>query len=283
MSYSLRRIASPSGVLCVLALDHRDAMRNAFKRVGIDDVSAETIAETKARIVEAVADSASGALLDHDTVRRARPDDLGVLVPLEKQGHAALDGGRLTELEYSAADALDVAADGCKLLVHYRADHGSTAVRQRELVARAADDCHRNGLPLVVEPIVYRLEGERDEAFRASFADLVVGGAEDLADSGADLLKLQHPGDAAACERLTVAARPLRWALLGGGEVEPEQFAAELESACRGGACGFMAGRAVWGGVLGLTPSEQRRWLADNARPLFARLTTIAHAHAPSI
>jgi len=266
-------------VVCVLALDHRDAMRNAFRRVGIEDVSAETMAETKARIVEAVAAVASGALLDHDAARR-RPDGLGVLVPLERQGYTTLDGGRLTELEFSAEAALAVGADGCKLLVHYRADHRASAERQRELVARAAEDCHRNGLPLVVEPLAYRFEGESEGAYGGAFADLVVAGAEDLAESGTDMLKLQYPGDRAACERLTAAAAPLGWVLLGGGDVEPDEFAVELETACRAGASGFMAGRTVWGGALGLPPSDQPRWLAEHARPLFERLAAIAHAQA---
>lgn len=280
---ALRRIASPAGVLCVLALDHRDAMRNAFRRVGVEDVSAETMAETKARIIEAVAASASGALLDHDAARRSRPDGLGVLVPLERQGYAALDGGRLNELEFAAADAVAVGADGCKLLLHYRADHRATAARQHALVARAADECQRVGLPLVVEPIVYRLEDESEDAYLAAFADLVVAGAETLSGSGVDMLKLQYPGDRSACERLTAAAAPLRWVLLGGGEVDAEEFAVDLEAACRAGACGFMAGRTVWGGALGLPAPEQRRWLAERARPLFERLASIAHAHAAGI
>ena len=280
---SLQRIASSSGVICVLALDHRDAMRNAFRRIGIEDVSAGTIAETKARIVDAVAESASGALLDHEAARRSRPDGLGVFVPLERQGHATVDGARLNELEFGAADAVAVDADGCKLLLHYRADHRASAAKQCELAARAADDCHRHGLPLVVEPLVYRLEGESEDAYRAAFADLVAAGARDLAESGVDLLKLQYPGDAAACERLTPAAAPLPWVLLGGGDVEPEQFVGELETACRAGASGFMAGRTVWGGALGLPPDEQRRWLAEQARPLFERLAALAHSHARAL
>lgn len=269
-------------MICVLALDHRDAMRNAFRRVGIEDVSVETMAQTKARIVDAVAGVASGALLDH-AAARSRPDGLGALVPLERQGHDMLDGGRLTDLEFSAADALAVEADGCKLLVHYRADHRASAARQRELVSRAAEDCHRNGLPLVVEPLVYRLDGEDADAYESAFADLVVAGAEDLADSGTDMLKLQYPGDSIACERLTAAAAPLRWVLLGGGDVAPDQFAVELETASRAGASGFMAGRTVWGGVLALPPDAQPRWLAEQARPLFERLAAIAHAHAAGI
>jgi tagatose-1,6-bisphosphate aldolase len=98
-----------------------------------------------------------------------------------------------------------------------------------------------------------------------------------------DMLKLQYPGDGAACGRLTAAAGPLDWVLLGGGDVEPEAFAIQLETACRAGASGFMAGRTVWGGALGLPPDDQPRWLADHARPLFERLAAIAEANAVSI
>jgi hypothetical protein len=44
-----------------------------------------------------------------------------------------------------------------------------------------------------------------------------------------------------------------------------------------------MAGRTVWGGALGLPPSDQPRWLAAHARPLFERLAAIAHAQAVAI
>ena len=281
---SLDRIASATGIVCVLALDHRDAMRNTFRRAGVENVTADEMLETKARIVEAVADNgATGVLLDHAAAHACRPDGIGLLVPLEAQGHEQLDGARLNRLEFTAEDALRLGADGCKLLLHYRPDHAASAQRQRELVARAADDCHRRGLPLVLEPLVYLLEGEAEGDYRSAFADLVVRGAADLAGSGADLLKLQYPGDDAACARLTEAASPLRWVLLGGGDGDPETFATALETACRAGASGFMAGRTIWGGALGLGPTEQRRWLAGQAGPLFARVSALAHAHATGI
>jgi tagatose 1,6-diphosphate aldolase len=280
---SLHPIASPGGVICLLALDHREAMRNAFRRVGVEDVNANEMLETKSRIVEAVGPSATGVLLDHAAAHVSRPDGIGLLVPLEEQGHEQLDGARLNRLEFTAEDALRIGADGCKLLLHYRPDHPASAQRQREVVARAADDCHRQRLPLVLEPLVYRLDGESEGAYTNAFADLVVRSASDLADSGADILKLQYPGDFAACGRLTVAASPLRWALLGGSEVDGEAFAAALEAACRAGASGFMAGRTIWGGALGLDPTAQQLWLVEHARPLFERLSAIVHDHARRI
>jgi tagatose 1,6-diphosphate aldolase len=277
---SLRPIAGATGVMCLLALDHRDAMRNVFHRAGIENVTAKEMLETKLRIVEAVAPAATGVLLDHAAARAARPEGVGLLVPLEEQGHEQLGGARLNRLEFTAEDALRLGANGCKLLLHYRPDHPASAQRQRKLVAQAADDCRREGLPLVLEPLVYRLDGESEGAYANAFADLVVRSASDLADSGADLLKLQYPGDFAACARVTEATSPLRWTLLGGSEVEGEMFATALETACLAGAAGFMAGRTIWGSALGLEPPEQRHWLVEHARPLFERLSALAHDHA---
>jgi tagatose-1,6-bisphosphate aldolase len=279
---SLLAFATPAGVICTLALDHRDAMRNAFARAGIEDVTEATMLETKERIADALAGGASAILLDAPAVARCRRPGLGIFVPLEAQGHVALAGGRTTRLldDFGPRDAVALGADGGKLLLYYRADHEASAERQRELVATVAADCHRHGLPLVVEPIVYRLEGEDEREYAGRFGDLVVGAAADLAGSGADLLKLQFPGDARACERLTQAAAPLHWALLGGSEVDGATFARQLEIACAAGACGFIAGRAIWGGAVALDPNGQSAWLRDHARPLFDRLAGIADTHA---
>jgi tagatose 1,6-diphosphate aldolase len=283
VSESLGPIATENGVFCVLALDHRDAMRNAFRRAGIKDVSPEAMLRTKTRIAEAIVGCASGILLDHATAAATQRNGTGLLVPLERQGHQPLEGGRLNELEYTATKAAAVGADGCKLLLHYRADHHPTASKQRELVARAAEDCHRHGLPLVLEPLVYRLEDESQNTYEANFSDYTVAGATDLATSGTDLLKLQYPGSRTACEQLTAAASPLPWALLGGSEVAGDEFSVQLEAACRAGASGFLTGRTIWSGALGLPDPEQQKWLAEVARPLFDRLRVIAQTYGRSI
>jgi tagatose 1,6-diphosphate aldolase len=271
---SLDRLRTSGGAYCMLALDHRAALVNAFRKAGVEDVTPERMLETKARIAAIVAEHASGILLDH-AAAGSRPEGAGLLVPLEAQGHEPLAGARLNRLGYSAADAVAAGADGCKLLLWYRADHPQSAAAQRELAARAAEDCHARDLPLVLEPLVYLLEGESDEAYLDAFADLVVAAAEELHDC--DLLKLQYAGQHGS-ERATAAAAPLDWALLGGSEVDAAAFARQLEVACRAGAKGFIAGRTIWSGALGLEPAEQERWLAETARPLFDRLCAVAAA-----
>jgi tagatose 1,6-diphosphate aldolase len=275
---SLEALIGAAGAFCLLALDHRDAMSNAFRRAGIDQVDAATILTTKARIARVLGRAASGILLDYDAVG-CRPPRAGLLTPLEAQGFEPLGGARLTRLEFDAETARRAGADGCKLLLWYRADHAPAAARQRELLARAAGDCHRHGLPLVLEPLVYRLERESDAAFADAFADLVLAAAAELHDC--DLLKLQYPG-AEACAAATRAAAPLPWTLLGGGEVEAATFAGQLEAACAAGATGFIAGRTIWGGALGFHEDEQERWLEHEALPLLERLVAIAERHARS-
>ncbi|MGI8422310.1 MAG: hypothetical protein ACR2MU_08675 [Gaiellaceae bacterium] len=278
---SLAPLASPEGVLCLLALDHREALRNAFRRAGVAEQTEELALRVKTRIANALGGLATGILLDHAAVG-CRPPHAGLLLPLEEQGYEPLDGGRTNRLEFTAEGAQALGADGCKLLLWYRADHPATSSRQRELVARAAADCHRVGLPLILEPLVHRLEGESDESYAAAFPELVVAAAAELAGSGSDLLKLQFPSEE-ACAQLTEASAPLKWALLGGSDTDGETFARQLEWACRVGASGFIAGRAIWGGVLGLPEAEQDAWLAANALPLFERLVGIAEEHATRV
>jgi sulfofructosephosphate aldolase len=280
---ALDALAGPSGVLCTLALDHRAALRNAYRRAGVRDVSDETMLEVKKRIAGVLGGRATGILLDPDAIG-CRPPGVGLLVPLEEQEYEALDGGRLNRLmeDFGAREARGLGADGCKLLLHFRADHPTSAQRQREVVERAAIDCYEHGLPLVLEPLVYRLEGEPEDVYADAYPGLVVEGARALADSGADLLKLQFPS-AAACRELTEASSPLPWALLGGSDVDGETFAGQLETACRAGAAGFIAGRAVWGGALSLPAEQQERWLVDEALPLFERMCAIAEDLAVGI
>jgi tagatose 1,6-diphosphate aldolase len=279
---ALGSLAHPGGGISTLALDHRDAMRNAYRRAGLADVEEATMLETKARIVDALGDCGSSILLDAAALERCRRPGMAVLMPLEEQGHEEFAGGRLNQLldDFAPVDAANLDVQGCKLLLYFRADHELSASRQLGLVRTLADDCHRHGLALVVEPKVYRLSGESEAQFAGAFGDLVVAGARDLSESGADLLKIEYPGSGAACERVTEALSSLPWTLLGGSDVDGDTFAEQLRAACAAGASGFIAGRAIWGGALACEEAEQAAWLREHALPLFERLVEITDTYA---
>ena len=46
------------------------------------------------------------------------------------------------------------------------------------LIADLVAECEREGVLLIVEFLLYRLEGETDEEYAAAFADLLVGATE---------------------------------------------------------------------------------------------------------
>jgi tagatose 1,6-diphosphate aldolase len=54
--------------------------------------------------------------------------------------------------------------------------------------------------------------------------------------------------------------------LLGGGAAY-ETFAAQVETACRAGASGYIVGRTAWEGAVTTDPDERRRWLHDVGAP----------------
>jgi tagatose-1,6-bisphosphate aldolase len=139
----------------------------------------------------------------------------------------------------------------------------------REVVA----DCRTHGLPSVVENLVYRLPGE-DELTPRHREDVIVESARLLAETGADLLKLEYPGSAQGCRRIAEVVRG-PWAVLSAG-VAFDEFARALRVACDdGGASGFIAGRSLWKESVGLTGSARAEFLTTVAA---ARLTELIAA-----
>ena len=73
---------SSGGAYCILALDHREALRNAFRRAGAEEVGAEQLLDVKRRIVAVLGECASGILLDY-AAAGLTPPHAASLAPLE--------------------------------------------------------------------------------------------------------------------------------------------------------------------------------------------------------
>jgi tagatose 1,6-diphosphate aldolase len=286
----LHRISS-DGVFALVAVDHRDSLKVAFEARGVPALEGAAIAALKAEIVAALAPVATGVLIDAEHGAAALAGGAGgapaILMPLEAQGYADAESGRVTSFlpGWGPESALAAGADGCKLLLPFRADHPASAAAQSDVVSQAVQGCHAAGLPLVVEPIVYRLPDEDEAAHADAFPGLVVAGVEQLVSLGADILKVQFPraGTTAAeeewCGRLDAACGETPWVLLGGGAAY-EAFAEQVEIACRAGASGYIVGRTAWEGAVTPDPDERRRWLAEVGAPRLSAVRQRAAALA---
>jgi tagatose-1,6-bisphosphate aldolase len=131
----------------------------------------------------------------------------------------------------------------------------------------------------VIENLIYPLPGEELTAQQRQ--DLIVEAAAMIAETGADLVKLEFPGSAEGCRRVSeVVGGP--WAVLSAG-VGFDEFQNVLRVACdSGGASGFIAGRSIWKEAVGLDGPARQEFLDTVARPrLETCLQTVAGRARP--
>jgi sulfofructosephosphate aldolase len=286
----LDMLSDTRGIFALAAVDHRDALGVAFKDAGYETPPPERIAALKATIARALAPHATGLLIDVElgapAIALGAPGPCPIVVPLEAQGYHDVSSGRVTTFlpGFSPAIARTLGATACKLLLPYRPDHEASAALQDDVVRTALSGCHAEGLPLILEPILYALPGEAPEDFATAFAGLVVAAAKRLQALGPDILKVQFPRDdrgdeASWCKQLDAVCGPTPWVLLGGGGA-PEVFARDLRIACANGASGFIAGRTLWTGVIG-DDDEAETWLRRVGVPLLHSLRDIAQSGRP--
>jgi tagatose 1,6-diphosphate aldolase len=150
-------------------------------------------------------------------------------------------------------------------------DAGSRVADEiRELVTA----CTEEGLLLIVEILVYRLEGESEEAYTAAFPGLVADSARLSSECGAKVLKLQYPGSAESSASVTEAAAGVPWAVLSAG-VDHETFIKQVEIAVANGAGGAMAGRSLWKDSLAVSAEIREHLLTTRALPRLQELEAV--------
>ena len=147
-------------------------------------------------------------------------------------------------------------------------------------------------LSLIVRHTIFRLYAEPIilNANAENRALKVYQSALRASEIGADILKLEFPVDVSvesdkaiwedACQRLSSIGKP--WVLLSAG-VNFETFCQQVKVACKAGASGFIAGRAVWGDACQIPYSARRiDWLESTGVDRMKRLVDIANQYATS-
>lgn len=264
-----------NGKFLMLALDHRGSFKKLINPQDPDVVSDEQVIELKSEIIQALENQFSGLLIDEvwglEAYRdRAKP----FLLPLEKSGYEEVNGERVTKLEYSVEQIKNLGASGAKLLLYFNPNVPS-AQRQLETAKKVIEDCQAADFPYFLEIVTYTPDVSLQSHIGSG--SLVVESVKMFLDQGIvpDVWKLEYPGSPEECEKLTELVGETPWILLTGGQTF-EQFKPELEVVIRGGAKGFLAGRALWQEVCKLSSEEKQKFLNEVLPVRFRELAEIA-------
>jgi tagatose 1,6-diphosphate aldolase len=260
----LQQITNKKGILTVCAIDHRESLKRELNEKNPEAVSYQDMVQFKLDLCRIVAPLASAVLLDpiYGAAQAVEANVLsgqtGLLVSVEKTGYSGESTARMTELlpAWDVKKVKRMGASAVKLLIYFRPDLEEVASKQLDLVSRLADECTREDIPLLVESVTYPTAGEQAHPgeFSRKKPELVLEAARQLTALPIDILKSEFPADISYeedesrlktyCQQLTEVSR-LPWVLLSAG-IDYERFKKEVEIACRAGASGFMAGRALW-------------------------------------
>ncbi len=292
-SLSLDSIANHRGHVAVLAMDQRGTLRRMLDAAGKPSADADLVA-FKLDVVRALAPLSTGVLLDPDfgvgPVRDAGalPNGVGLLIAAEPVVKAKWNDEIRTTVdpERGAEFVLAQGGDALKFLVQWRPNRPAAAGEPdlaEEALSAAASvvaDCAEVGVPSVIEPLITRLPGE--VPFTPETAGpIVIESATQMARLRPDLLKLEWPGSADGCRRVTEALGDVPWALLSAG-VDIDEFLERVRIALEAGAVGFIAGRAIWGEAVALEGEERVSFLQETAVPRLAALCDILARHGRS-
>jgi tagatose-1,6-bisphosphate aldolase len=311
---SLGPLLDASGRVVGLALDHREGLDVVAASRGIGPLGAAGTRALAAALVRGVAPAASAVVLDVEdavilwtgtgAVDAAATADCGpvamatsagdalpaLIVPLEAPGGLADGDERDTALRpgFGAAEAAALGAAATRLLLPMRPDNVAFVYRQLRTAAQAVAASHAAGLPIVLEPVIYRITAEPPGVFEARRRDLLVVAVAQLASVWPDLLALPFPwaGDRTlygaadvaleACDGLHDAAAGIPW-VLRATDVDEAALVWQLPLAGASGAVGFVAGRTAWADALDGDPAQAESLAARFGRPRLERLAGIAH------
>jgi tagatose 1,6-diphosphate aldolase len=291
----LQHCATPRGGFAVMALDHRNNLRHAFRPDSPEPASDTEITLFKGEVVEALAPVASAVLLDPELsaaqciASQRLSGRTGLIVALEATGYVGDPQARQSQMlpGWSVAQAKRMGASAAKLLVYYHPD-SLKASEIEDLVKQVADESIAHELALFLEPLSYSLDPAKKEVASEERRRVVIETARRLSVPGVDVLKAEFPLDISAepderewrraCVELAQASS-VPWVLLS-ASVSYEIYVRQVTVACQAGASGVAAGRAVWQEAPTLNIEAREYFLRTKAAQRMLRLTELVDALA---
>lgn len=260
MRRSLKNLSRPSGTLAMVAVDQREALRGMFAAHQTEAVPDSQLTKFKVDVARELSPFASALLVDQEfgldaiVDAKALAPTCGLIAAADLLIGPA--GGAATDTDVDpAVDPIrmkNIGSIGLKFLVLWRNDE-SVEQRQR-LVDRFNKLCEVSDLPSIIEVIV---KPPLDSSKPFNREEELIIAAKEASNWKADLYKAEVPlhgaGDLNAItrnsERISEAING-PWVVLSNG-VKAEHFADAVTACAKGGASGFLAGRAVWADIVG--------------------------------
>ena len=285
---TLDDIARPSGGFAMVAMDQRESLRTMFADAGAGPAGDGDLVAFKTAVARSLGPLASGFLIDRTfgfaEVRAGMlPARCGLILAADALEQAPGEPVEETALdEVVAAPGFDLTGvRAIKLLLLWRRDahRDRRAEMARRFIGVAAD----RGVLSVLEPVVRATPGELS-AGRWDEDRAVLEAARELSPLGPSLYKAQVPRRGKGTpEQLRRASEDLGsavagpWVVLSQG-VDRDDFLPAVRAACRGGASGFLAGRALWSDVVGRPALD--RALSEISVPRLERLVEVVDLEA---
>jgi tagatose-1,6-bisphosphate aldolase len=291
----LQQCATSRGALAVLALDHRNNLRQALRPADPSSVPDAALTAFKQETIAAVGPAASAVLLDPQfgaaqcIASGALSGRVGLLVAVEASGYGGAAADRRSGVlpGWGVDKIRRMGANAVKLLVYYH-PQASGASEQEAFVEQVASDCAVHDIPLFLEILTYSPDPTVKKLAPAEMRRAVIESARRLVGPGVDVLKAEFPLDvtaepdervwAEACAELSAASRA-PWVLLS-GSTGYETFLRQVTVACRSGASGVAVGRAVWREATSVEGAARSAFLNGSAHDRMARLTALVEALA---
>lgn len=273
----LKQLLLPSGKIAIAALDHRGSLKENLHPENPDITTDQEILTWKRRMIDLYKDRVSGLLVDPifgkdliDTTLKP-----GWMLSMEKTGYRGGKEARVTEIleNWSVAQAKEMGACAVKLLLYYDPENKELAKKQKETALKLAEECAREGMVYLLEPLSYLVEGKRE--------DEVLRIVDELADVPVDIYKSEYPGTRRACEEISKRVKA-PWVLLSAG-MEYSQYREALRVACESGASGFAVGRALWQEFGQYEGEAREKYFREVASPRMDELLQIVEKYGKSV
>lgn len=273
----LRQLLLANGKIAIAALDHRGSLKANLHPENPDITTDQEILSWKSRMIDLYKNRVSGLLIDPIYGKKLIDTAMqpGWMLSMEKTGYRGGKEARVTEIleDWSVAKAKEMGACSVKLLLYYDPENTELAKKQKEIAMKLSEECEREGMVYLLEPLSYKVDGSREEE--------VLRIVDELADVPVDIYKSEYPGTKQACEQISKRVRS-PWVLLSAG-MEYSQYKIALTVACQSGASGFAVGRALWQEFGQYEGEARERYFREVASPRMDELLEIVDKYGKKI